>query len=292
LKTLPAIAAVSIAMALLLVPLASFAAGSITFSSPASGASYTGSQSYTISGTVSPAPTQPDNVGITVKNPSGQTVDQDTAAVTSGAFSYSTAVGGTSSWTSGTYTITATDSFGATGTTTFTFSTGTSTSSYNVTKALIDIQGNLTIIQNELKTMNSTINSNHAAIGNLQTAVTSLTSNVGSISTAVTSLTNSVGALTTSVNSITGSLQTLTTDVTNLQNSLTSITNTLSTISQSVSGAASAANTAATDASNAATQATNAANAVSSTQTYVLVVAVLAAITLVLELAILVRKVS
>ena len=291
-KTLPAIAAVSIAMALLLVPLASFAAGSITFSSPASGASYTGSQSYTISGTVSPAPTQPDNVGITVKNPSGQTVDQDTAAVTSGAFSYSTAVGGTSSWTSGTYTITATDSFGATGTTTFTFSTGTSTSSYNVTKALIDIQGNLTIIQNELKTMNSTINSNHAAIGNLQTAVTSLTSNVGSISTAVTSLTNSVGALTTSVNSITGSLQTLTTDVTNLQNSLTSITNTLSTISQSVSGAASAANTAATDASNAATQATNAANAVSSTQTYVLVVAVLAAITLVLELAILVRKVS
>ena len=292
-KTLPAIAAVSIAMALLLVPLASFAAGSITFSSPASGASYTGSQSYTISGTVSPAPTQPDNVGITVKNPSGQTVDQDTAAVTSGAFSYSTAVGGTSSWTSGTYTITATDSFGATGTTTFTFSTGTTTtSSYNVTKALIDIQGNLTIIQNELKTMNSTINSNHAAIGNLQTAVTSLTSNVGSISTAVTSLTNSVGALTTSVNSITGSLQTLTTDVTNLQNSLTSITNTLSTISQSVSGAASAANTAATDASNAATQATNAANAVSSTQTYVLVVAVLAAITLVLELAILVRKVS
>jgi len=93
LKTLPAIAAVSIAMALLLVPLASFVAGSITFSSPASGASYSGSTAYTISGTVSPTPTQADNVGITVKNPTGQTVDQDTASVTNGAFSYSTAVG-------------------------------------------------------------------------------------------------------------------------------------------------------------------------------------------------------
>jgi hypothetical protein len=42
----------------------------------------------------------------------------------------------------------------------------------------------------------------------------------------------------------------------------------------------------------ASSNAQSAANAVSSTQTYVLVVAALAAITLVLELAILVRKLS
>jgi len=120
-KALPTIAAVTIALALVLSPMVVSAAGSITFTSPASGASYKGSQSYTISGTVSPAPTGADQVGIVVKNPAGQTVDQDTAGVTGGAFSYATAVGGSSAWTSGTYTITALDSNGATATTAFTY---------------------------------------------------------------------------------------------------------------------------------------------------------------------------
>ncbi|MDE1852987.1 MAG: hypothetical protein KGI38_04465 [Thaumarchaeota archaeon] len=251
-KTLPTLAAVAIAMALVLSPMMVNAAGSITFSSPASGASYKGSQSYSISGTVSPAPTQPDQVGIVVKNPSGQTVDQDTAAVTSGAFSYATAVGGTSAWTTGTYTITATDSFGATGTTSFTFTSSSTT--YNVTAALIllqhqnkEILGNLTAMQQaeatEQKDMKANFTSLSSAISTLQASLTTITS------------------------------------------SLTSITNSLTSIN-------TAAGNAATQAGNAATQAQNAANAVASTQTYVLVVAVLAAITLVLELAILVRKLS
>jgi len=129
-KALPTLAAVTIALALVLSPMVVSAAGSITFTSPASGASYKGSQSYTISGTISPAPTQADQVGLVVKNPAGLTVDQDTAAVTGGAFSYATAVGGSSAWTSGTYTITALDSNGATGSATFTY-TSTTTPTYN-----------------------------------------------------------------------------------------------------------------------------------------------------------------
>jgi len=69
-KPLPAIAAATIAVALLLVPLSAAAAGTITFTSPASGASYKGTVAYTISGTISPVPSQADNVGIVVKNPS------------------------------------------------------------------------------------------------------------------------------------------------------------------------------------------------------------------------------
>jgi len=122
-KTLPAIIAIALGLALVFVPAVSFAAGSITFSSPAPGSSYKGTQSYTIAGTVSPAPGVADNVYITVKNPSGATVDAASVSVTpsTGAFTYSTATGGTSYWVTGTYTITATDSYGATGTTTFSY---------------------------------------------------------------------------------------------------------------------------------------------------------------------------
>jgi hypothetical protein len=136
-KSLPTIAAVAIALTLMLSPMVVNAAGAITFTSPVNG-HYSGSQSYTISGTITPIPGQVDTVGITVKNPSGATVDVGNVPVTSGAFSYSTAVGGTASWTTGTYTISAIDSFGAIGTTTFSF-TASSVSSYNQTAALIQI---------------------------------------------------------------------------------------------------------------------------------------------------------
>ena len=68
----------------------------ITFASPASGAHYSGTQSYAITGTISPAPGVIDNVFLTVKNPSGVTVDAAsvTATPSSGAFSYGTATGG------------------------------------------------------------------------------------------------------------------------------------------------------------------------------------------------------
>ena len=258
-KTLPTLAAVAIAMALVLSPMVVNAAGSVTFTSPASGASYTGSQSYTISGTISPAPTQADQVGLTVKNPTGQTVDLASVTVSSGSFSYSTAVGGTAAWVTGTYTITALDSYGATGTATFTY---TSTSgSYNVTKALINIQGNQSIILAQLATLQKDLK------GNFTAQATSESSEA----TALTAIQNSLGTLSSAVSQ--------------LQSSLTSIGTQVSTINSNVQSLGSQITTAANNAQSAA-------NAVSSTQTYVLVVAVLAAITLVLELAILVRKIS
>ncbi|MDG6983593.1 MAG: hypothetical protein JRN28_03470 [Nitrososphaerota archaeon] len=253
-KTLPTLAAVAIAMALVLSPMVvNAAAGSVTFTSPASGASYSGSQTYTISGTISPAPTQADQVGLTVKNPSGQTVDLASVTVSSGSFSYSTAVGGTAAWVTGTYTITALDSYGATGTATFSY-TSTTGSGYNVTKALINIQGNQSIILAQLATLQKDLKGNFTAQA-------------------------------TSESSEAAALGTLSSAVSQLQSSLTSIGTQVGTINSNVQSLGSQITTAANNAQSAA-------NAVSSTQTYVLVVAVLAAITLVLELAILVRKIS
>jgi hypothetical protein len=241
-KALPAIAAVAIAMALVMSPMVVNAAGAITFTSPASGASYSNSQTYTISGTISPAPTQADQVGITVKNPSGQTVDLASVSVSSGSFSYTTAVGGTSAWTSGTYTISALDSYGATGTTTFSYTAPASAGGYNITRALINIQGNQSIIEANQQTIIGDLNA-------LTSAVSTLSSTVGTIST-------NVGTILSNLNSLTSTVGQVQTTVSTLSNQLPS------------------------------------AGTISNTQTYVLVVAVLAAITLVLELAILVRKLS
>jgi hypothetical protein len=250
LKTLPTLAAVAIAMALVLSPMvASAATGSITFTSPASGASYSGTQSYTISGTISPAPTQADQVYLNVKNPSGQTVDVASVSVSNGAFSYSTATGGTSAWITGTYTISASDSYGATGTTTFSY-TAPSSASFNETAILLQI--------------NATDNK---ILANQTTILSDLSKISGTLST------------------ISGTLSTISGAITTMQGSLTSIASQVSSIANTVNGLGSQVSTAASNAQNAA-------NAVSSTQTYVLVVAVLAAITLVLELAILVRKIS
>ncbi len=240
-KTLPAIAAVSIALVLALSPMIATAAGSITFTSPAAGASYSGSQTYTISGTISPAPTQPDQVGITVKNPSGQTVDIASVTVSSGSFSYSTAVGGTSAWVTGTYTITALDSYGATGTTTFSY-TAPTTTSFNETAALLQINATLNKVLANQQTIMSDLGTISSTLGTVSSAVGTISTNVGTILSGINSLTSTVGTIQSTVNSIQSSLP---------------------------SG-----------------------SAISATQTYVLVVAVLAAITLVLELAILVRKIS
>ena len=116
--------AIPLLVALMLSPLAAAAAtGSITFSSPTSGASIVGTASYTISGTISPTPTLPDNVFISVNQVgSSNVLDAQTVSVTgTGTFSYATNAGGNSAWVTGTYVITATDSNGATGTTTFSY---------------------------------------------------------------------------------------------------------------------------------------------------------------------------
>ncbi len=264
-KPLPAIAAASIAMALLLVPMVSVAAGTISFTSPAAGSSFKDSQAYTISGTISPAPTQPDQVFITVKNPSGSTVDSASATVTSGAFSYSTAVGGSSAWVAGTYTITAQDTFGATGSTTFSY---TVAPPFNTTQWILNIARNQTIIEHQLTNIQGNLTAMKASEAAEQK------NNAGNFS-----------AITSALSTLSGSMTQLSSSVSAIQNSLTSLASTVGTINTNVNGLSSGIG-------NAVTQATNAANNASSAQTYVLVVAVLAAITLVLELAILVRKLS
>ena len=252
-KTLPALAAVAITLALLVSPMVSAAGTTLSITSPASGSSYKGSGSYTISGTVSSSSSQADTVSIAVSGPNG-VVDAYTATVSnpgsSGTFSYPTHYGSSSSWTSGTYTITVIDGDtpSATASETFTY-TATTSPTYNVTRALINIQGNQTIIENNQKTILSDLTSITGALNTLSTTVGTLSTVVGTINT-------NVGTILTNLNSLTTTVGSISTTVTTLSNQLPS------------------------------------PGTIANTQTYVLVVAVLAAITLVLELAILIRKLS
>ena len=273
-KPITLLAATGIIVALLISPMVAFAAGSISFTSPAPGTTYKGTQSYSITGAVSPIPSEGDNVFITVKNPSGTTVDAASVAValTTGTFDYATATGGSANWVSGTYTITATDSYGATGTTTFAYQGAPPPTSYNVTQALVDIEGNLTQIKSEISSDFAVLQVDNKG-------------NFSALSSSLTALSTQLTTLAGQVTTITTNLGTVQTDVTNMQGQLTTISNNIATLNTAVMAAQTAA-------TGAQTAATNANNAVSSTQTYVLVVAVLAAITLVLELAILVRKLS
>ena len=122
--------AIPLLVALMLSPLAAAAAtGSITFSSPTSGSSLSGQAGYTISGTISPTPSLPDNVFISVNQVGSSNVldAQQVSVSATGTFSYVTNAGGNSAWVTGTYVITATDSNGATGTTTFLYTSAGTT---------------------------------------------------------------------------------------------------------------------------------------------------------------------
>jgi hypothetical protein len=126
-------------------------------------------------------------------------------------------------------------------------------------------------------------------------ALFTITTTGDPIGDAITSMSTSISGFSTSLANIQSSLTTLTGDVTTLQSSVTSLASQITTLSGTVSSAAQSASSAATAAQQAATAAQQAASnssGLSNTSTYVLVVAVLAAITLVLELAILVRKIS
>jgi hypothetical protein len=267
-KTIPAILATAVAAVLLFSPLMASAAGSVNFTSPAIGTSLKGTATLSIAGTVSPAPNQADSVFLTIGNPSGTTVWADIATVnpTTGAFTDSAQLGGSSYSASGVYKLTATDSFSATGSVSFTYTAPTS--GYNQTRALINIQGNLSLIFQQLKNIQGNLTQHNAAEAVEQK---DMKGNFSALSSAISSLSTAVSTLSTTVG--------------NIQNSLTSLSSTVSSINTGVTNLG-------TQVAAATTAAQNAASAVSSTQTYVLVVAVLAAITLVLELAILVRKLS
>lgn len=261
-KPLPTLAAGMLAAFLLLSPALVNASTAPTISvSPSTGV--VNGTKLTISGTT----TASAGVGLKVTNPSGSTVFVDNvAADSSGAFTDSFAAGGTSNWVTGTYTATATVS-SVSASATFSY-TATTSPTFNETRALLNIEGNLTQIKAELATMQSDNKGNFTAM-----------------STALTSMSQSLTSLSSQVSTLSTNLGTVQTDVTNMQGQLTTISNNISSLSTAVT----AAQTAATAAENAANAANN---SVSSTQTYVLVVAVLAAITLVLELAIMIRKLS
>jgi len=141
-------------------------------------------------------------------------------------------------------------------------------------------------------------------LGSFTVQATSTTSPDGpalaQIQASLTTLTSSVNGLTGSLGTITSSLGTINTEVQGLSGSGTgsgnaAITTSLNTISAGVTNIQSTLgglSTGLSQLNTVGTQLTNLNNAVNNNQTYVLVVAALAAITLVLELAILVRKLS
>lgn len=256
-KTLRTIATVLLAAFLVLGPVAAFAAGeTVTVSTNAQ--SYSGNASIQVSGTVTPAPSATGtDVVVTTTSAKTGVVDAGTAPVTpvTGAYSY-VFVAGAPTWVAGTYTVNATyGGPGGTGSATTTFSyAGVGSGVSVITVTITTTTTTTTTIGVQTVTTTTTVPSSDAA------ALTSIQSSL-------TSITNTLGTLTSSLNTISSG-------ITAVQSSITS----------STSGFGALAGVPA--------QITTLTSDVNNNQTYVLVVAALAAITLVLELAILVRKLS
>jgi len=338
-KPLPLLVASALVLALVFSPLA-FGAGSISFSSPAAGASYKGTQSYSITGQITPIPSQADSVFISVKNPSGVTVDAADVAVapTTGTFTYSTATGGSGNWISGTYTISATDSFSTSGSTTFSYTapgalpsgSGLAVSvqattpvfsgqSVEVTATVSWGNGSLASVSGfpvaqyvqpgstsevqlgtptEISTgayMWTVALANNAAGGLYLVLIQANASGIHAFGTGSWTVNNELANgpqlqkdNAGNFSALSSAIAAINTAVGNVNSAVGGITSTLSSMQTTLGNI----NTNVSNLSGLSTQLTNATNSIGTTQTYVLVVAVLAAITLVLELAILVRKLS
>jgi hypothetical protein len=144
-----------------------------------------------------------------------------------------------------------------------------------------------------------TINSklaNADQLNTILTAVQSIKSSVDTITsqgvqvsgTTITDIQTNVNGLKTSMSGVSSSLATLTTTVNGFSSTMNTIQSNLATLLSDISSL----QTTIGSLNGLSAQITSLQNAISSNQTYVLVVAALAAITLVLELAILVRKLS
>jgi hypothetical protein len=256
-KTTIAAMTALIAALFVLSPIAA-AAGTVTVATDKS--SYTGAAPITITVTATPAPGAGNNVAITVFNPNGQAVASSPADISSGTATFAFTTGGSAAWISGTYTITAAVPSYTAGSGSFSY-TAIMPSSFNETRALLNIQGNLTIIQKEITNLNHDLNGNVTAIKATQT----------SQGTIISGLQTSLATLTSSVNSLQGSVSGLVTTVGSIQTTVNGLGTTISAAASAVQSAT---------------------NAVNNSQTYLYVVIALVAITLVLELAIMVRKLS
>jgi len=256
LKVLPIISVVALTAFLLLSPFAASAAGA-TVSVKTDQASYSGVTSFTVFGTVSPSPTTSGTeIVIKVLTPAGATVIYtETTVSTSGSFTDTFVTGGPN-WIMGTYTVNATYSYGTvsgSATTTFAYTTQ-SVSGGGLSQAEINY------INSTLASISSQVTSLSSAVTSLQSGQTSQGAQITSISSTLTSLSGTVAAMQTSLSGMSGTITTINTNVGSVQTTLQSLTPALQNAGQ--------------------------------TQTYVLVVAVLTAITLVLVLAVLVRRLS
>ena len=167
-----------------------------------------------------------------------------------------------------------------------------------ISTSLAAVTTSLTGITTSLAGITTSLGSVSSAVSSLTTSVnglTGLSAQVTALGTQLTTVGNNVNtigtgltSLTTTVNGISSSLTSLTSTVSSMQSTLGSITSTLSTISSQVSSMSTTVGTL----GNLSGQLTTVNNAVSNSQTYILVVAALVVITLVLELAILIRKMS
>jgi hypothetical protein len=157
---------------------------------------------------------------------------------------------------------------------------------FNVTTIGDYVSGGGGSIPQSVITDITTIKNNVNTILGWQSIITGMNDQIDTISDHVSTILGWQSIITgmdTHINTILSGLTALTTTVNTIDTHVSSIISTLAPLPAKV-------DTAAANALAASNAATNAKNSVSSTETYVLVVAVLAAITLVLELAILVRK--
>ena len=142
--------------------------------------------------------------------------------------------------------------------------------------AVNSFSSSLSNIQTTLNSVQSSVNTLSTSVSGLSTSLSSLTSSVSSISSTVNDIKTAVDSISTAIGSSNVSSQ-----LTSISSALTSIQSDLSTVKSNTQGLASVSG-----------QVSDTLSAVNTSQTYVLVVAVLAAITLVLALAILIRKLS
>src|SRR5215472_879797 len=104
-KTLPTLAAALLAALVVLGPTVAYAATTVTVATGAT--SYSGSATVTITGSVTPVPTVPTNVVLTITNPNGGIADvsSNVVSLSTGTYSYSVVAGGNPNWNpAGSYT--------------------------------------------------------------------------------------------------------------------------------------------------------------------------------------------
>jgi trimeric autotransporter adhesin len=258
-KTLRTISTVLLAAFLVLGPMAAFAAGE-TVTVATDKHLYSGQATIQVSGTVTPAPSSAGTaVVVTTTGPMGA-VDTGEAlvAATAGTYSY-VLVAGSSLWINGNYKVNAT--YGGPGGT----GSATTTFAYNGASG-----GNNTVITTTI-TSTTTVTT---AVTSTITVPSSDVTQLNAIQASLLTMTSTLGTISSAITALTGSVNTLQSGVTGIVSQLTSVSSGIS----SVSGISS--------------QLTKLNDGINNNQTYVLVVAALAAITLVLELAILVRKLS